>query len=543
MRVIRINWNFFKFLFLFLFFLYILNIFFNSLFNNDYASLSYDCNKNHFMIKSNKSLVNQKNQKNDRVPIQIKSASIHYTTIPVQLWFSTIEKAFNLGLNTIEIIIPWNINEPYPGVYDLEKNSNDLDTFIQLVKHFNLYALVRFDPFLQDSIYDLGGLPVWLLGDLDLELRTNSNENSILSLDDKLFSEVFSNYLKVLLPIIEKNQKWNYDGPIIGVVISKNSKNNILNFYDEKYLDFIEHQLYRYDIVEMILTSRSTCQKLASSGELLEYFCDPNIDIYIPFKSTSSIRKLNFTKADKFSHVSKLNNEKLEFRRNLLELIKDKKSFNFKNFHESFFHNNFKSTENSYFIEKNGGLSHKYLDARQLLLVNETTSNTINNKSKKKLEINLKMNSFLYFDKLIENIEPAVSIENTNQKETFLEYLGLKNNLDISETLFIVYSLKIFLLKDSIIYVKTREINDYSVIICDQKSILVTLNPKKILENIILVKLDQPCNRIDLIVQNEGHSSQVSFHRQRKGILNFLYFILIIFLLIDTKKECYFRIQ
>ncbi len=119
----------------------------------------------------------------------------------------------------------------------------------------------------------------------------------------------------------------------------------------------------------------------------------------------------------------------------------------------------------------------------------------------------------------------------------------MKNNLDISETLFIVYSLKIFLLKDSIIYVKTREINDYSVIICDQKSILVTLNPKKILENIILVKLDQPCNRIDLIVQNEGHSSQVSFHRQRKGILNFLYFIFIIFLLIDIKKECYFRIQ
>ena len=56
------------------------------------------------MIKSNSSLVNQKNEKNDRIPIQIKSASIHYTKMPVQLWFSTIEKAFNLGLNTIEII-------------------------------------------------------------------------------------------------------------------------------------------------------------------------------------------------------------------------------------------------------------------------------------------------------------------------------------------------------------------------------------------------------------------------------------------------------
>jgi hypothetical protein len=40
----------------------------------------------------------------------------------------------------------------------------------------------------------------------------------------------------VLSRYYEKNQKWQYDGPIIGIVVSKKSKNNILTFYDENYI-------------------------------------------------------------------------------------------------------------------------------------------------------------------------------------------------------------------------------------------------------------------------------------------------------------------
>jgi beta-galactosidase len=277
MNVIRINWQFVRCLFLFLLIFYAFKVLLSFLLFTDYSTLSYDSGSQHFFIKS-KVLTSSDGifRESDRVPFQIKSATIHYTQIPEQLWLNVLEKASKLGLNTIEIIIPWGIHEPFPNQFDFSSKSNDLDTFINLVHHLNLHLLVRFDPFYQDSNYDFGGLPAWLLG-----YNFNSKLFDLLDLKEETFQHRYNEYLKTLLTIINRNQRWKNEGPIIGVVVQKiygsNSKNSIIKFFNENYIKFIENQLYKYDIEEMLLSSRSVCE----IGLNLT-FCDPNIYIYQP---------------------------------------------------------------------------------------------------------------------------------------------------------------------------------------------------------------------------------------------------------------------
>ena len=49
-------------------------------------------------------------------------------------WVDIIENALKLGLNTIEIQIIWSVHEPVENQFDFSKYSNDLESFIKLVK-------------------------------------------------------------------------------------------------------------------------------------------------------------------------------------------------------------------------------------------------------------------------------------------------------------------------------------------------------------------------------------------------------------------------
>ncbi len=119
-------------------------------------------------------------------------------------------------------------------------------------------------------------MPAWLLG-----YNFNSKLFDLLDLKEETFQHRYNEYLKTLLTIINRNQRWKNEGPIIGVVVQKiygsNSKNSIIKFFNENYIKFIENQLYKYDIEEMLLSSRSVCE----IGLNLT-FCDPNIYIYQP---------------------------------------------------------------------------------------------------------------------------------------------------------------------------------------------------------------------------------------------------------------------
>ena len=53
----------------------------------------------------------------DNKPWQYISGSIHYYRIHPEYWEDRIQRVRALGLNAIQIYVPWNIHEPYEGMY------------------------------------------------------------------------------------------------------------------------------------------------------------------------------------------------------------------------------------------------------------------------------------------------------------------------------------------------------------------------------------------------------------------------------------------
>lgn len=50
-------------------------------------------------------------------PFQIISGSIHYFRVVPEYWQDRLEKLKNMGCNTVETYIPWNITEPKKGEF------------------------------------------------------------------------------------------------------------------------------------------------------------------------------------------------------------------------------------------------------------------------------------------------------------------------------------------------------------------------------------------------------------------------------------------
>jgi len=83
----------------------------------------------------------------DGSPFQIISGAIHYFRIHPDLWLDRLTRLKALGLNTIEVYVPWNWHEPYPGQYDFSGGA-DLDRFITLVEQLDLKVLLRAGPYI-----------------------------------------------------------------------------------------------------------------------------------------------------------------------------------------------------------------------------------------------------------------------------------------------------------------------------------------------------------------------------------------------------------
>jgi hypothetical protein len=307
MNVIRLNKKkILKLLFIFFNF-YLIKCFFEWYFQTEEPSLSYNELNRKFYIKFNRVYIRnlKKSQQsrdhsefyhldeNDNVevetkeenlkrPFQIKSALLIYSKILVENWVYAIEKAVNLGLNTIEIEIPWNIHEKIENKYDFTSNSNDLETFIKLVHNFGLFVIVRIDPYIPCSIYDFGGLPSWLLGQNDLTNKI------LLDTNDNKFSFSYKKYLDKLLPIIYSNQLIN-NGPIIGILIQQYDSNSqisetseLMRFFNKNYALFIQAMLDSYKIVELLLKSHTMCDRESDS---YNSFCDKRLSLYLPVES------------------------------------------------------------------------------------------------------------------------------------------------------------------------------------------------------------------------------------------------------------------
>lgn len=232
-----------------------------------------------------------------KIKFQIKSAKFHYSKIFLEDWVKFLENAVNLGLNTIEIEIVWNMHEQNPGEFDFKSNNLDIEELIKLVKAFKLFLLIRIDPYLPCSDYDMGGLPNWLISEMNLEKREkdSGSAHALLNLKHESFGTFYRNFLHQIMSIILKYQ-FIKSGPIIGILIQNyqtNDINSYQSFYNQVYKNYILQFLKDYGFIESVLKSINLCEfNRFYDEENFKIFCDPTLDIYFPLDYKYTDNKL-----------------------------------------------------------------------------------------------------------------------------------------------------------------------------------------------------------------------------------------------------------
>lgn len=134
-------------------------------------------------------------------PVYLLSGVIHYFRWPRGEWRELLLKAKAGGLNAIDTVIPWNLHEPEPTVFNFADEA-DLGAYLDLIHELGMYAIVRPGPYICAE-WENGGFPAWLTVQ-NLKLRT----------DNPIFRAATQRWLDQLLPILVERQI-DRGGPII----------------------------------------------------------------------------------------------------------------------------------------------------------------------------------------------------------------------------------------------------------------------------------------------------------------------------------------
>eukprot|EP00931_Biecheleriopsis_adriatica_P008147 TRINITY_DN109376_c0_g1_i1.p1 TRINITY_DN109376_c0_g1~~TRINITY_DN109376_c0_g1_i1.p1 ORF type:complete len:739 (+),score=129.49 TRINITY_DN109376_c0_g1_i1:57-2273(+) len=111
----------------------------------------------------------------DGRPHRILSGSVSYFRVLPEQWRDRLEKLKALGCNAAEVYVPWNLHEPNPGEIRFD-GRRDLPAFLALCQDLGLDVLLRPGPYICAE-WDFGGLPWWLLQELDpVALRSSDVE-------------------------------------------------------------------------------------------------------------------------------------------------------------------------------------------------------------------------------------------------------------------------------------------------------------------------------------------------------------------------------
>ncbi|GCB43686.1 beta-galactosidase [Streptomyces sp. NL15-2K] len=184
-------------------------------------------------------------------PFRIISGALHYFRVHPDQWTDRLRKARLMGLNTVEMYLPWNLHEPEPGTLVLD-GMLDLPRFLSLAQAEGLHVLLRPGPYICAE-WDDGGLPAWLLSDPGIRLRTS----------DPRFTEAFDRYLDQLLPPLLPHLAAN-GGPVIAVQVE-----NEYGAYgdDTAYLKHVEQALRSRGVDELLFTcDQANAQHLAAGS-------------------------------------------------------------------------------------------------------------------------------------------------------------------------------------------------------------------------------------------------------------------------------------
>eukprot|EP01129_Flabellula_baltica_P011043 TRINITY_DN4755_c0_g1_i1.p1 TRINITY_DN4755_c0_g1~~TRINITY_DN4755_c0_g1_i1.p1 ORF type:complete len:628 (+),score=123.08 TRINITY_DN4755_c0_g1_i1:1051-2934(+) len=165
----------------------------------------------------------------DGYPFRVLSGSIHYHRIRPVYWRDRLERVKALGLNAVQVYVPWNFHEGDHGKF-VFKGDRDLFSFFEIAQSLDLVVLLRPGPYICGE-WDFGGLPSWLLAVPGIKLRTY----------DYQYISYVDNWWNILLPKI-KPYLYSNGGPIVMVQIENEfgSYGNVAeNSYDKRYMEYL----------------------------------------------------------------------------------------------------------------------------------------------------------------------------------------------------------------------------------------------------------------------------------------------------------------
>ena len=101
----------------------------------------------------------------DGKPFFVHGASFEYFGLPRDLWAHSLDRFKDLGINTIDLTIPWNWHEPAKGEFDFDGHTNprrDLRALLHLIADRGFKLIVHAGPQMPPT-WRLAGYPEWLL--------------------------------------------------------------------------------------------------------------------------------------------------------------------------------------------------------------------------------------------------------------------------------------------------------------------------------------------------------------------------------------------
>jgi hypothetical protein len=112
----------------------------------------------------------------DGIPFFLHAAQFDYFRIPPNLWPVSLERYRDLGINTIDLRIPWNWHESSEGTFDFDGHTSprrDLRGLLRLVTEMRFKLIARPGPLVGND-WRNAGLPFWLLADPSFRMGSSA---------------------------------------------------------------------------------------------------------------------------------------------------------------------------------------------------------------------------------------------------------------------------------------------------------------------------------------------------------------------------------
>lgn len=107
------------------------------------------------------------------------AGAVHYFRIRPEYWNDRLLKVKEMGLNAIDVYVPWNWHEAEKGRVEFS-GDRDLLSFIRLAHSIGLLVILRPGPYICAE-WDWGGLPAWLLREPDaMRMRVRSSDERFM---------------------------------------------------------------------------------------------------------------------------------------------------------------------------------------------------------------------------------------------------------------------------------------------------------------------------------------------------------------------------